>query len=92
MLSELVASVPSNSGGGSGNGSPWPIFIIAPLFIIFGIALAVKPELQWKMNRWAYKNPKAMEPSAKGLVATRISGIVMVLFATIIIIVAATRA
>lgn len=89
MLFELIAIRPM--GGGGGNDSPWLIFIVAPLFIIFGITLALKPELQWKMNRWAYKNPSAMEPSAKGLVATRITGVAMVIVATIVIIVAAIK-
>ncbi|WP_353651232.1 DUF6199 family natural product biosynthesis protein [Nakamurella sp. A5-74] len=89
MILELLAV--RSSGGGDGNGSPWLVFIVAPLFIILGIALAIKPELQWKMNRWAYKNPKAMEPSAKGLVVTRVSGAGMVIVATIAIIVAATQ-
>lgn len=51
----------------------------------------VKPKLQWKMSRWQYKNPAAMEPSAKGLVMIRVSGAFFAIIGAVLVFVALTK-
>lgn len=86
----LSAPVVAHASGGS-SGPPWILWIVAPLFVVIGALLAVKPELQWKLNRWQYKNPDALAPSAKGLLATRVTGVAMVVIAVVVLVVALTR-
>lgn len=89
MLTVLTVMAPTSISGGSAHAS-WLVFVIAPIAIVAGVLFAAKPELQWKANRWAYKNPSAMEPSAKGLLATRITGGFIAVVGVILLIAAIT--
>lgn len=91
MLDVMAAMAPGGSSGGGSQGAPWLFFIVGPLAIIAGIAFMVKPKLQWKMNRWQYKNPAAMEPSAKGLVMIRVSGAFFAIIGAVLVFVAVTK-
>lgn len=63
--------------GTSGTGH-WGFAIVGALWIVFGGVQAVRPDLSWRMRRWQYRNPEAVQPSARGLQVARIIGAVAV--------------
>ena len=92
MLNSLAHSIShATSGAGDSHSVPWGLFVVGGVAVILGIVTIAKPKLQWKMNRWAYKNPAALEPSAKGEVAIRVGGAFTVIVGIVLLVVGITR-
>ena len=90
MLANLVPlAVPAGHSGGSSN--PVAFYVIGSVIVVLGIVFFAKPEWQWKSTRWQFKNPDAMEPSAKGLAARRVSAGIVAVVGIVMLVVAATR-
>ncbi len=81
-------------GATGGHGTPRPhvvSFIGAAIFILFGLLNVVKPDVSWRLSKWQYRNPDALQPSARGLVMARITGAVAVIIGVVFVVVAATH-
>lgn len=57
----------------------------------FALTLVINPKLQWRMNRWQFKNPKAMEPSRAGLIGVRVSSGVVAVVAVVFIVIGISK-
>lgn len=77
----------SMAGPAHGSAGSW-FFVVIALFITgAAITLAINPKLQWKMNRWQFKNPQALEPSNAALVMTRIVACVISVVAVVFVVI-----
>ena len=61
-------------GGGSGGGPPW-IFFIG--MIVVGVVSLFARQM-WRLNRWRYANPDAMQPSSTYFTVERIFGGILI--------------
>jgi hypothetical protein len=72
-----------------GDSSPVLIPVLC-LFLIMGLVQVIRPQLLWKMNRnlqrgWV-KDPDATEPTGKGYVMARATGVLVLGFVTWILV------
>jgi uncharacterized membrane protein YidH (DUF202 family) len=81
MLSYIAAG--SNSNGHTNH---WVLALIGVFFVLIGGMNALKPQTAWRANRWQYKNKDALEPSAAGLMMSRVVGAVFVVIGIVMII------
>ncbi|MGN6607159.1 MAG: DUF6199 family natural product biosynthesis protein [Jatrophihabitans sp.] len=90
-MDEVVRAVPVPAHGSSGgHGTTWA-WVAGPVFIVVGLLFVARPQLQWQWNRWQYKHPDAMEPSAAGLRLVRGIAVVFVIVGVVLLVVAATH-
>lgn len=81
-LNEWAAAPTAHHTGGS-----WLFVVFAVLIGGLAVAMAINPKLQWKMNRWQYKNAAAMEPSRAGLLMTRATSSVVAVVAVVFLVI-----
>jgi uncharacterized membrane protein YidH (DUF202 family) len=67
------------------------LLVVGIAFILIGGLQAVNPSISWRASRWQYKNKQALEPSAAGLLAVRIGGLIALVVGIVLIVVGATR-
>ena len=87
MSSTSLFTIASTSSSGGHHGPGWLFVLISVLILAFAITLVINPKLQWKMNRWQFKNPAATEPSSAGLVGIRISSAVVAVVAVVFLVI-----
>ena len=81
------------TGGGHGNSfGHWGFAVVGALWIVVGSIQVARPDLSWKMRRWQYRNPSAVQPSARALQVTRgFSATAVVVGIVLIVVAIATR-
>ncbi len=87
MIAEahFAATTTKHSGGS------WVFILVAACIFCIAIALVINPKLQWRMNRWQFKNPQAMEPSKAGLIGIRVGAAVAAVVAVVFVVIGTTR-
>jgi hypothetical protein len=88
MVGGQLLAVASASGH---HGPRWLGILIPALVGAFALATVINPKLTWKMNRWQYKNPSAMEPSSAALMVTRVVGCITIVVAIVIVVITASH-
>lgn len=89
MFRQFLA-VPASTSG-SGHSKPWALILVGVFFVLVGLSQTVYPRLGYRMNRWQYKNPGALEPSAAGLILIRVVGAVFAVIGIVLIVIGATK-
>lgn len=79
---ELLASSSTHQSS-----NPWLFLLISVVIFAFALSMVINPKLTWKMNRWQFKNPQAMEPSKAGVIWIRISSGVVAAVAVVFIVI-----
>jgi uncharacterized membrane protein YidH (DUF202 family) len=70
----------------SAHGHSW-LWVFGIVLIAIGSLHAVNPAISWRMSRWQYRDKQALEPSAAGLLAIRVSGVISVAIGVALLIV-----
>lgn len=82
-------AVPPTSSGGSHSAIGFLVVGIA--FVLIGGLQVIKPDLNYRLTRWQYKNKQALEPSRAALIAARATGALIVVVGIVLLVLAATR-
>lgn len=88
---QLWAVAPAPPPSGHSGHAPWFFYLVVGLIILIALAQIARPDLAWRMNRWQYKNKQALEPSAAGLLAARLTGVAVVIVGIVMIVVVANH-
>lgn len=62
--------------------------MIGALWIVIGGVQVARPDLSWRMRRWQYRNPDAVQPSVRALQVTRVVSAVAVVVGVVLVAVA----
>ncbi|MHA3703477.1 DUF6199 family natural product biosynthesis protein [Jatrophihabitans sp. YIM 134969] len=87
MLHQLAAS-----GGHHTTLGHWGFAVVGALWIVLGGLQAAKPDVGWRMRRWQYRNPAAVQPSDRAVKVTRVAGSVAVVAGIALVVAAVVTA
>ncbi|MFF7333337.1 DUF6199 family natural product biosynthesis protein [Streptomyces sp. NPDC090306] len=66
------------------------VIVFLCLFLVMGLVQVIRPQLLWRLNsrmqRGWVKNPEGTEPTSKGYAMQRVTGVIFLAFATVMLI------